>query len=83
MINQIKKTNNKGVCLHIVEFLKENLPATYVAETQIKTNNKYSKALIHSVKAGKRINENILLALVEIANENKQTKEKIKTIINN
>lgn len=83
MIKQIEKTNNEDVHSHTMNFLKLHLPSNYVAEVQEKTNSKYSNALIHSVKAGKRINEDVLLALVEIAKENKEKKEKIKSIINN
>jgi hypothetical protein len=83
MTNQLEKTNKNDVQLHIVDFLKEHLPGNYVADVQEKTKNKYSDALIHSVKAGKRSNQNVLLALVEVANENKERKEKIKLIINN
>jgi hypothetical protein len=83
MIKNIDKTNNEDVQLHILKFLQEHLPNNYVADVQLRTNNRFSNATIHAVKSGKRTNETILLALVELANENKNNKEKIAEIINN
>ncbi|WP_125722814.1 hypothetical protein [Flavobacterium ustbae] len=66
------------------EFIDKHLPATYVDLTIacIVKNGKPapSKALIRNVR-NKTISRNdILLALVEVANENKQAIEKIKLL---
>jgi hypothetical protein len=82
MLKQTEKPNSKDVHLHTLEFLKEHLPNKYLSDVQEKTENRYSDSLIHQVKAGKKNNSDILLALVELANMNKEKKEKIAEIIN-
>jgi len=83
MIKQVEKTNNEDVHSHTLEYLDNHLPNNYVNEIIEKTKGKYSKSLIYHVKAGGKKNEDVLLALVELANENKKKKERIKEIINN
>lgn len=82
MTKQLKKTNTEGVHLHTIEFLDCHLPSNYVNEIIEKTKGKFSKSLIYHVRSGGKKNEEVLLALVELANENKKKKDKIQEIIN-
>lgn len=66
------------------KFLDENLPYTYVdltVECLIrKGHNSPSKAMIRNVRNKTIYRNDILLALVEVADENKQSIEKIKLL---
>ncbi|WET02078.1 hypothetical protein [Flavobacterium sp. YJ01] len=67
------------------EFINKHLPSTYVDLTINRLIEKGhaapSKALIRNVKNRTILRNDILLALVEVANENKQAIERINFLI--
>ncbi|WJS94201.1 hypothetical protein NYQ10_19110 [Flavobacterium johnsoniae] len=67
------------------EFINKHLPSTYVDLTinrlVEKGHTAPSKALIRNVKNRTILRNDILLALVEVANENKQAIERINFLI--
>ncbi len=87
MSKLIKNSNIKEDNSHnekAYEFINKHLPVTYVELTISclikKGQNAPSKALIRNVRNKTIVRNDILLALVEVAYENKQAIEKIKLL---
>lgn len=81
--NHFKEDNSHNQKAY--EFINKHLPSTYVDLTINRIIEKGhqapSKALIRNVKNRTILRNDILLALVEVANENKQAIEKINLLI--
>lgn len=81
-INKAKEDNSHNEAAY--EYLNQNLPTTYVDLTIASIVKKGqlapSKSLIRNVRNKTIFRNDILLALVEVAKENKEAIEKIKLL---
>lgn len=81
--SNFKEDNSHNIKAY--EFIDKHLPVTYVDLTIAcivkKGQPAPSKALIRNVRNKTILRNDILLALVEVANDNKQAIEKIKLLI--
>lgn len=84
-ISKNKKQNDMQ--MHIdkaYQIIADHLPAIYVSSVQQKLKKKgitdVSSSMIRNVKNKTNLRHDILLALVEVANENKNTLSKIRKL---
>lgn len=86
MAKIVINSNQKDVQLHIEKarsIIDTYLPSIYVDEVlkKLPFGHSYSKKVIRNVRANLNDNIEILTALVEVANENKNKLEKFKELI--
>ncbi len=62
--------------------ISAQLPTNYVQTTWLELNQKYSKSFIQKVAKGKRFNNEILMALISLAEKHGQQLKNIQDKIN-
>lgn len=68
-----------------LKFLQDHLPPSYVQKVIERLGlpaDKKLKSLIRNIKYGKKTDDTVMLAMVEVAEEHKKAKEKIDKIVN-